>query len=86
MTPGVQGSGSETEGEEESPQEEHEDTTRRMVSTVKAASRRLSASCRQGAAPNSCPTPPVSLKVMAKATEPWRSGLIKEAIPDTGCD
>ena len=60
VTPGVQGSGSETEGEEESPQEEHEDTTRRMVSTVKAASRRLLASCRQGAAqllPNSSGLP-----------------------------
>ena len=83
QTPGGEGSGTETEGEDSSA--ETTGVTRRIVATVKAASRRVSATCRQGAAPTSNPTPPVALEVKSRATQKGGRGCIEDAIPDTGC-
>ena len=77
--PGVEGSGSETEGDDSTT--ENQDATRRVVASIK----RISANCRQGAAPTSDPTPPVTLEVMSRRTQTEGVGFIDEAIPDTGC-
>ena len=77
--PGVEGSGSETEGDDST--NENQDATRRVVASIK----RISANCRQGAAPTSDPTPPVTLEVMSRRTQTEGVGFIDEAIPDTGC-
>ena len=50
-----------------------------------ASIKRISAHCRQGAAPTSDPTPPVTIEVMTRRTQEESVGCIEDAIPDTGC-
>ena len=76
------GSGTETEGEDSSPENVE---ARRTVTTVRATAKRVvTATCRQGVELSSCPTPPIDLEVMAKASQRSPKKL-RNSIPDTGC-
>ena len=82
VTPGPNGTGSATDTEGEESSTEATEDTRRVVATVRAATRKVSATCRQGV--TSHPTPPIDIHVKTKASQ---RGFMKvmDAIPDTGC-
>ena len=83
MTPGPHGTGSATDTEGEESSTEAAEDTRKLVATVHAATRKVSATCRQGV--TSHPTPPIDIQVKTKASQ--RGFMkVKDAIPDiTGC-
>ena len=78
--PNGEGSGTETEGEDSSP----ENVEARRTVTTASAKRVVTATCRQGVEMSSSPTPPIDLEVMAKASQRSPKKL-RNSIPDTGC-